>query len=89
MPLMRKTRDDARAIGIVGKISRCEYCRMREYICIYCTICRAYGKKSKIVIAQSMGNVWLVCGIVWQIGILLTRNEHVGVWVPYSGPFLT
>ena len=55
--------------------------------CIYFTRCRADGKNQKIVIAQSMGDVWLVCGLVWRIGMLLRRNANLGALVPESGPF--
>ena len=44
--------------------------------------------KIKKAIAQSMGDVWLVHGLVWRIGVLLCRNAHVGVMVTKSGPFL-
>ena len=33
-----------------------------------------------------MGDVWLVRGLVWRIGMLLRRNVHVGVLVPESIP---
>ena len=39
------------------------------------------------MIAQSMGDAWLVCGLVCRIVMLLRRNVHVDVLVPKSGPF--
>ena len=36
-----------------------------------------------------MGDAWIVRGLVWQIGMLLRSNAHVGVLVPDYGPFLT
>ena len=33
-----------------------------------------------------MGDMWLVRGLVWRIGMLLRRNVHVGVLVPESIP---
>ena len=55
--------------------------------CIYHTRCRADGKNQKIVITQSMGDAWLVHGLVWRIGMILRRNAHACVLVPDSGPF--
>ena len=54
-------------------------------ICIYRTRCRSDGKNQKNVIARSMGDVWLVCGLFGGIGMLLRRNEHVVMLVPNSG----
>ena len=34
-----------------------------------------------------MGDIWLVRGLVWKIGMIIRRNLHVGVLVPESGPF--
>ena len=46
-------------------------------------------EKSKIAIAQSMGDAWLVRVLVWRIGMLLCRNSHLGVLVPKYGPLPT
>ena len=55
--------------------------------CIYRTRCRADGKNQKNAMSRSMGDAWLVRGLVWWIGMILLRNAHVGVLVPKSGPF--
>ena len=47
-----------------------------------------WWQKSKIAMNKSIGDAWLVCGLVWRIGVLLRRNTHVVMLVPESDPFL-
>ena len=56
-------------------------------IFIYRIRCYSDGKNQKIVISRSMGDAWLMRGLVWQIGMIISRNVHAGVLVPESGTF--